>query len=55
MTISRVPAGEPKRLRNGCLSILLRLAILLVILAAMIYAALKYVQVDLLYGPHVRD
>lgn len=42
MTISRVPRDEPKRWRNGCFSVVVRLVLLLIILGAVVYAALRY-------------
>lgn len=42
MTISRVAKDEPWRARNGCLSLVFRLAVLAVILGAVLYAVLYW-------------
>ncbi len=42
MTISRIPKDEPKRWKNGCFSVLVRLLILAVVLGAVLYAALYW-------------
>lgn len=42
MTISRVPAGEPKRWKNGCLSLFLRLAVLFILFCAAAYWILQF-------------
>lgn len=42
MTISRVPQGEPKRWENGCLSLLLRLAVFFILWCVAAYLYLRY-------------